>query len=80
MAKVTATVEQWLTPKQASALLGITAQQLRAMRNQRRGPRFKKLGDKDQSRCVYLASDIAAWQAKQPYVETEDSYEAQKAS
>lgn len=72
--------EQWYTPEQAAARLGITKTKLARMRVQRKGPRFKKLGDTEQSRVIYAASDITEYQNRQRTVETEGFYETQKAS
>jgi hypothetical protein len=73
MAKAHAEVEKWYTPKQAAAVLGVPFYRLKQWRVQKIGPRYIKLGASDQSRVVYAAGDLAAWQAKQPRVQTEDS-------
>lgn len=72
-------MERWYKPREVVARLGVSLAQLSRWRVERRGPRFKKLGDSPQSKVVYSESDIAEFQNSTRTIETEQ-YEAEKAS
>ena len=51
----------FVTRKKAAQVLDMSPQHLANLASEKRGPRFSKLGDDQQSRTRYRLADVIAW-------------------
>ena len=51
----------FVSRKKAAQVLDMSPQHLANLASEKRGPRFSKMGDDQQSRTRYMLADVVAW-------------------